>query len=35
MAEQYLEEMIEAELENNDYEMFTRRFDPETLKDFT
>ncbi len=35
MAEQYLQEMIEAELEENaDYEKFTQRFDEETLKDF-
>lgn len=35
MAEQFLVEMIEAELaENADYELFTKRFDKETLKDF-
>ena len=33
MAEQFLDEMIEAELEENaDYNMFTQRFDPDTLK---
>jgi len=35
IAEQYLDEMIQAELEENaDYEMFTQRFDKESLKDF-
>lgn len=35
MAEQFLDEMIEAEREENgDYELFTKRFDKTTLKDF-
>lgn len=35
MAEQFLDEMIEAELEENaNYELFTQRFDKDTLSDF-
>lgn len=35
LAESYLEEMVEAELEENqDYELFTKRFDSETKRDF-
>ncbi|MEE9334595.1 MAG: hypothetical protein V3U65_10940 [Granulosicoccaceae bacterium] len=35
MAEQYLDEMIEGEaLGDAGYELFTKRFDPDTLKDF-
>lgn len=35
MAELFLDEMIEAELEENaNYELFTKRFDVDTLKDF-
>ena len=35
MAERFLDEMIEAESwENADYALFTKRFDPDTLKDF-
>ncbi len=35
MAEQYLDEMIEAESsEQGDYELFTKRFAPDILKDF-
>ena len=35
MAERFLDEMIEAESrENADYAPFTKRFDPDTLKDF-
>jgi len=36
MAEQFLDEMLEAEREENgDYELCTRRFDKKTLKDFS